>query len=142
MVKPSNFPRALDDTLVGTYPALVGAGGGFVWDAVLEYRVWCHPENGAADLEAGDDYYGAFPTYEEALAFAERTEGAEAPIALVLQEEYIDEPEPCLLVHVKKPRMTEWPVHFLEEPQRTARTITDWLALGTGARRAFMKGLS
>ena len=142
MVKPSNFPRALDDTLVGTYPALVGAGGGFVWDAVLEYRVWRHPETGAADLEGGDDYYRAFPTYEQALAFAESAEGAEAPTALVLQAEYIDEPEPCLLVHVKKPRMTEWPVHFLEEPQRTASTIPDWLALGAAARRAFMKGLN
>src|SRR5437588_4960814 len=141
MVKPSNFLRALDDTLVGTYPALVGAGGGFVRDAVLEYRVWCHPEKGAADIEGGDDYFRAFSTYEHALAFAESAEGAEAPIALVLQEEYIDEPEPCLLVHVKKPRMTEWPVHFLEEPQRTASTITDWLALGAGARRAFMNAL-
>src|SRR5436305_6491499 len=142
MAKPSNFPRALDDTLVGTHPALVGAGGGLVWDAVLEYRVWCHPENGAEDLEGGDDYYHAFATYEEALAFAESADGAEAPIDLVLQAEYIEEPEPGLLMHVKKPRMTEWPVHFLEEPRRTASTISNWLALGASARRAFMKGLN
>jgi hypothetical protein len=139
MVKRTNFPRALDDTLVGTYPTLVGAGGGLVWDAVLEYRVSCHPENGAPDLEDGRDYYYAFPTYDEALAFVESAKGAETPIALVLQEEYIDEPEPCLLVHVKKPRMTEWPVHFLEEPRRTASTIPDWLELGAAARRASRK---
>ena len=72
MAKRSNLPRALDDTLVGTYPALVGAGGGLVWDAVLEYRVWCHPERGAPDLEGGSDYYYAFPSYEEALDFAFR----------------------------------------------------------------------
>ena len=142
MVKRTNFPRALDDTLVGTYPTLVGAGGGLVWDAVLEYRVWCHPENGAPDLEDGCDCYYAFPTYDEALAFVESVKGAETPIALVLQEEYIDEPEPCLLVHVKKPRMAEWPVHFLEEPRRTASTIPDWLALGAAARRASRKGLN
>ena len=78
---------------------------------------------------------------DEAEAFAAENPGTEEPLALVLQREYIDEPEPCLLVHVKKPRMTEWPVQFLEEPRRTERTIPDWLALGTAARRAFMKGL-
>jgi hypothetical protein len=44
------YPDALDPGLVGTYPASAHAGGGYVWDAVLEYRVWCHPESGAPDL--------------------------------------------------------------------------------------------
>ncbi len=46
----SKYPNAKDPDLVGTYPALVKSGGGYVWDEVLEYRVWCHPEIGAVDL--------------------------------------------------------------------------------------------
>src|SRR5262245_59634024 len=57
------YPDAIDPSLVGTFPALARAGGGYVWDAVLEYRVWCHPENGAAELEEGNDYYYSFATY-------------------------------------------------------------------------------
>ena len=41
------YPTVLDDSLVGTYPALSKAGGGFVWDEVLEYRVWCHSHDAA-----------------------------------------------------------------------------------------------
>ena len=74
------YPRVVDELLVGTYPALAGAGGGFVWDAVLEYRVWCHPLAGAPHGEDESDYFRAFSTYEDALAFAVRTEGAEVPL--------------------------------------------------------------
>lgn len=36
------FYRVREDAgLVGTYPAAAKAGGGYVWDDVLEYRVWC-----------------------------------------------------------------------------------------------------
>ncbi|MBV8575649.1 MAG: hypothetical protein JOZ58_11535 [Acetobacteraceae bacterium] len=73
------------------------AGGGYVWDAVLEYRVWCHPERGAPDENDGNDYYYAFVSYAEALAFSERTSGAEPPLALVQQLEYINEPEPVCM---------------------------------------------
>ncbi len=52
----SSYPPVKDQTLVGSYPAQVKAGGGYVWDDVLEYRVWCHPERGAADMYDGDDY--------------------------------------------------------------------------------------
>jgi hypothetical protein len=31
---------------VGSYSAVAKAGGGFVWDEVLEYRVWFHPPVG------------------------------------------------------------------------------------------------
>jgi hypothetical protein len=41
------YPDAVDPCLVGTYSAVAKAGGGFVWDDVLEYRVWCHPEGGS-----------------------------------------------------------------------------------------------
>jgi hypothetical protein len=99
-----------------------------VWDAVLEYRVWCHPENGAPDLADGNDYFHPFATYREALKFSKSTDGAEEPLALVLQREYIDEPEDGQYVHVKKRRVTEWPVNFLARPQRTPNTIPDFFA--------------
>ncbi len=41
-----NYPFVKDVDLVGSYPALVNSGGGYVWDEVLEYRVWCHPHDG------------------------------------------------------------------------------------------------
>jgi hypothetical protein len=115
----SSLPAAHDPALVGTYPALVMSGGGYVWDAVLEYRVWCCPD-------AGDDYFQAFATYDEALEFAERTPEAEPPLALVLQEEYIDEPTPGHFIHVRKRRLTEWPVEFLSTPRRTPDTIPNF----------------
>ncbi len=48
------YPDVYDESKVGAYAALAKAGGGYVWDEVLEYRVWCHPEQGAADLGNGD----------------------------------------------------------------------------------------
>jgi hypothetical protein len=130
----AGYPDAVDSDLVGTYPAEAGAGGGYVWDAVLEYRVWCHPQRGAADLDEGNDYYYPFATYAEALAFSEATEGAEAPLALIRQDEYIDEPETGKYVHIKRPRIAEWSVKFLHRPRRTASTIPDFLSAHEGAR--------
>lgn len=121
-------PDVFDPSLVGTYPASAKAGGGYVWDEVLEYRVWCHPEHGAPDEADGGDYFYAFGSYPEASAFAAKTPGAEAPLALILQREFIDEPSPGQYVHVREERVTEWPVVFLSRPRRTARTIPDFLA--------------
>jgi hypothetical protein len=128
MAAVSSYPDAEDATKVGEYPALSGAGGGYVWDAVLEYRVWCHPERGAPDHEDGSDYYYAFATYEEALKFSESTVGAEKPLALIRQDEYISEPEPGHYVHMKEVRITEWPVEFLSRPRRTGSTIPNFMA--------------
>jgi hypothetical protein len=122
------YPDAVDPDLVGTYPASASGGGGYVWDDVLEYRVWCHPERGAPDEEDGNDYYYAFATYEEAAAFSEDTQGAEKPLALVRQIEYIDEPQPGEYRHVKDLRVTEWPFEFLRRPRRTPNTIPDFLS--------------
>ena len=122
------YPRVLDETKIGDYPALVKAGGGYVWDEVLEYRVWCHPEQGAEDTENGDDYYFVFSTYEEALEFSNNTIRAEEPIALILQKEYIDEPEPGEYTHMKEERLTEWPIEFLKRPKRNDNTIPDFLS--------------
>lgn len=129
------YPRVLDPDAVGTHSAAAKAGGGYVWDEVLEYRVWCHPERGAPDEAFGNDYYYAFPTYEDAAAFARATEGAEEPLALVLQREYIEEPEPGQYVHVREERMAEWPVQFLQRPRRNASTIPDFMAPDAPANR-------
>lgn len=123
-----NFPDVIDPALVGTYPASAKAGGGYVWDAVLEYRVWCHPEHGASDNEDGSDYFYAFATYNEALTFSQNTKGAEEPLALILQEEYIDEPEPKRYIHVMSKRIAEWPVSFLSRPRRNEKTIPDFMS--------------
>jgi hypothetical protein len=122
------FPNVLDPALVGTYPALAHTGGGYVWDTVLEYRVWCHPERGPPDIADGDDYYHPFASYEEAADFAATNPGSEEPLALVLQEEHIAEPEPGRFNHVRTRRVTEWPVAFLVRPRRTPRTIPDFFA--------------
>ena len=62
------------------------------------------------------------------MAFSERTPNAEKPLALIRQNEYIDEPEPGKYIHVKEERITEWPVVFLTRPRRSERTIPDFLA--------------
>jgi len=129
------YPSVADPKLVGTYPAAAKAGGGYVWDDVLEYRVWCHPERGAEDREDGSDYFYSFATYPEALEFSRRTTGAEEPIALIRQVEYIDEPAPGEYLHVKEVRIAEWPVEFLQRPRRDRNTIPRFLAPDAPANR-------
>lgn len=128
MIDRQEYPIAVKPEAVGKYPALAKSGGGFVWDEVLEYRVWCHPERGAPDLSDGSDYFEAFATYSEAVEFSRRTRGAEAPLALIRQLEYINEPEPGKYVHIKEERIAEWPVEFLRRPKRTPNTIPDFLS--------------
>lgn len=122
------YPDAVDPDMVGEYPAQVFAGGGYVWDEVLEYRVWCHPTRGAFDLSDGSDYYFAYATYEEARRVSAEHVGAEVPLALILQREYIDEPTPGEYRHIRRERVTEWPVEFLAGSRRDDRTIPDLLS--------------
>ena len=137
------YPPVLDEDLVGTYPAAACAGGGYVWDGVLEYRVWCHPERGAPDEAEGSDYYYPFASYEEAAEFAAETTGAEQPIALILQREFISEDEAGQYAHVKKERITEWPAASLSRPRRNERTIPDFLAPDAPANRLdILRGLA
>ena len=137
------YPAATKASLVGEYPAAAKAGGGFVWDAVLEYRVWCHPERGGRDEADGSDYYRAFATYAAASTFSKKTAGAKEPIALILQEEYIDEPEPGIYVHKRERRVAEWPVEFLSRPKRTRSTIPDFLSPNAPANRLdILRGLA
>jgi hypothetical protein len=140
---PAKYPDATDPSQVGQYPASVFAGGGYVWDEVLEYRVWCHPERGAPDEDDGSDYFHAFATYEEAMAFSQSTPGAEEPLALILQREYIGEQKPGEYEHIRGERLTEWPVMFLSRPRRTERTIPDFLAPDAPANRLdILRGLA
>jgi hypothetical protein len=137
------YPTAVDPAKVGEYPASAKAGGGFVWDEVLEYRVWCHPERGTPDLHDGNDYFHAFVTYPEALAFSRATPGAEEPLALVRQCEYIDETSPGEYIHVKEERITEWCVEFLQRPRRDRDTIPNFLSPTAPPNRlAILRGLA
>jgi putative acetyltransferase len=91
----------------------------------------------------GSDYYYPFASFAEALDFSDSTKGAESPLALVLQKEYIDEPKDGEYVHVKKERVTEWPVQFLRRPRRTPRTIPDFLSPDARANRLdILRGLA
>lgn len=138
----TQYPTVKDPDLIGDYPGLVKSGGGFVWDEVLEYRVWCHPGSGAPDIESGNDYYYVFATYEEAFAYSTSNKGCEEPIALILQREYIDEPEPGKYVHIKEERLAEWPVDFLKRPRRTENTIPDFMSPNAPANRLeILRGL-
>jgi len=121
MSKMAMYPRVKDPQMVGEYEALASSGGGYVWDEVLEYRVWCHPEE-------GDDYYYAFENAETALECSHEEKEAKEPLALILQKEYISEPEPGLYIHVKEERITEWPIEFLTRPRRNENTIPDFLS--------------
>lgn len=117
-----NYPKVLDEEKVGTYDALTNAGGGYVWDEVLEYRVWFHPKEGE------EDYFYAFTSYEDAKEYADYYDEAEEPIALILQKEFIEEPETGVYIHRKQERITEWAVEFLKRPKRTEETIPNFLS--------------
>jgi len=142
-MEDSDYPNVVDSALVGTYPASAKVGGGYVWDAVLEYRVWCHPERGAQDLDGGSDYFYAFASYQEALEFSQRTQGAEEPIVLILQEEYIAEPEPGHYIHMREQRITEWQVVWLKRSRRTAQTIPAFVSPDAPSNRLeILRGLA
>jgi hypothetical protein len=135
-VKPQRrYPRAIHPQRVGKYPALVGSGAGYVWDEVLEYRVWCHPERGAPDIHRGDDYYYAFPTFPKALAFSQKTPGAEEPLVLIRQRQSINEPKPGEFIHDRKPRLTEWQVKWLAGSRRKPDTLKRFFAEGAPENR-------
>ena len=136
----TDYPKVKDIKLVGEYSGVVKSGGGYVWDDVLEYRVWCHSNDG--DDEDGDFYY-AFGTFEEAFEFSQNNQNSEEPLALVLQEEYIDESEEGKYVHIKEQRLTEWPVDFLKRPRRTDKTIPNFLSPNAPPNRLeILRGLA
>ncbi|MEM7017258.1 MAG: GCN5 family acetyltransferase [Pseudomonadota bacterium] len=116
----SKYPVAVSDTQIGEYPAGVKAGGGYFFDAVLEYRVWCHPED-------DDDHFYAFSTYEDALTFSENTQHAEEPLVLIKQLEWIDEPAKGQFKHLKGERIAEWLPEWLSRGSRKPGDIEDFI---------------
>jgi hypothetical protein len=126
-VGPSAYPVAVDPARVGDYPTDTKAGAGYFYDDVLEYRVWMHPENGSPALNGTKDYVAAFAQYEAADAFSKKTKGAEPAIVLVLQREWIDEPEPGKYIPRKGERITEWQVQWLKEDKRGPTSISDFM---------------
>ena len=126
--KKSNYPTAVDPKQVGWYPAFTKSGAGYFYDDVLEYRVWIHPHAGGEDLYGSDDdYFCAFISYEEALAFSKETAGAEEPLVLIRQDEHINEPEPGKFEHKVGERITEWRVEWLQDSKRQPNSIADFL---------------
>lgn len=93
----SQYPKVKDPDKVGSYPALVKSGGGYLYDEVLEYRVWNRSS------------FTAYKTAEEALA-----NKGEA-VALVLQKagHWIQWDD--TLGIGQKDRMTEWALDWLLE---------------------------
>jgi hypothetical protein len=110
----SKYPPAVDPMKVGSYPAVTKSGAGYFYDDVLEYRVWIHPWGG------GDDYYRAFASYEPALKFSKRTAGAEEPLVLVIQKQWINEPEPGKIEARSGERITEWQTAWLSDKKKRA----------------------
>ena len=89
------------------------------------HRVWLHPERG------GHDYFRAFATYPEALAFVETTGGKPDLCVLIRHHEYIAEPSPGNLQSHKKELCAtrNGEVEWLKRPRAvTPQTIPDFLA--------------
>jgi putative acetyltransferase len=126
-VGTSAYPLAADPKRVGSYPLETKSGAGYFYDDVLEYRVWLHPENGADAVNGGSDYFVAFAQYERALGFTEKTRGAEQPLVLVRQLQWIDEPAPQHYVPEKGERLTEWQVPWLDGSKRAVGSIDEFL---------------
>jgi hypothetical protein len=123
----SAYPLAHTPALVGTYPPDTDSGAGYFYDEVLEYRVWLHPDKGAAPLNGDKDYFVAFAQYERAEDFSRKTQGTEEPVVLVRQLEWIDEPERGHFVPEKGERITEWQVQWLRNNKRTENSIREFM---------------
>jgi hypothetical protein len=124
----SAYPVAVDPSRVGTYPPDTKSGAGYFYDDILEYRVWLHPDQGAEPRNGDQDYFAAFAQYEHAEAFSKNTAGAEQPIVLVRQREWIAEPTPGQFHAETGDRITEWRVKWLTGNKRGPGTIIDFLA--------------
>ena len=125
--RQSAYPLALDKAKVGKYTAETKSGAGYFYDDVLEYRVWFCPERGAKPVNGKDDYYVAFAEYEKAEKLSKASRGAEEPLVLVRQYEWIDEPEPGHYRAQKGNRITGWQVEWLEGSKRTPGSTKDFL---------------
>lgn len=121
-----SFPGVVDAAKVGSYPQLCGAGGGYFYDDVLEYRVWVHPHRYG---QSGSDWFRVFATYREAARFARETRGAEVePLVLVRQGEWIDETSKGVFERRTGERLAEWLPRWLAGCKREAGSIETFLA--------------
>jgi hypothetical protein len=127
ITESGKYPLAVDPTRVGTYPPDAKSGAGYFYDDVLEYRVWFNPANGAEPLNGEKDYFVAFAQYEAADAFAKKTPGAERPLVLVRQLEWISEPERGHFIPEKGERITEWQTVWLTNNKRTDESIREFM---------------
>jgi len=118
---------AVDPNRVGTYPPDTKSGAGYFYDEVLEYRVWFNPANGAEPLNGKNDYFVAFAQYEAADAFSKKTAGADAPLVLVRQLEWISEPKRGHFISEKSERIAEWQIAWLTDNKRTEESIKDFM---------------
>jgi len=136
--QPVDFdpPDAVDPSRVGDYDALVYAGGGMFFDEILEYRVWVHVHGGHSTYHFGHavtaDHYGAFATYAEALEFARETPGAEQPLVLIRQIEWVaevtDDDGSSHYERRSGNRIAEWKVEWLRQGRRRKNDIERFLA--------------
>jgi putative acetyltransferase len=131
----SEYPLAVSPAIVGSYPAETKSGAGYFYDDVLEYRVWLHTDRGANPLNGDQDYFEAFAKYENAKKFSETAKGAEEPVVLVRQREWIGEPEPGHFIPEKQERITEWRVKWLAGDHRTADSIQEFMKHPKPAQR-------
>lgn len=123
----SAYPLAIYNAQVGKYAAETKSGPGYFYDDVLEYRVWFCPERGAKPVNGKDDYYVAFAEYERAEDLSKVSKGAEEPVVLVRQYEWINEPEPGHFQAEKGNRITEWRVQWLDGSKRTPDSTREFL---------------
>lgn len=117
----NEFPPAVDASKVGTYPARTLSGGGYFYDDVLEYRVWVYTDQDG-------EYFCPFADYANALLFSNKTEGAKEPYVLVLQKEYVDEPEDGVFIKVSTERIAEWRPDWLMNSKREENNIDQFIA--------------
>jgi putative acetyltransferase len=117
--KNEKYPSVVNEDMVGKYELNCFSGGGYFYDGVLEYRVWYK--------EGKKSYCKSFLSYKDASEFYAKQARAEKPIVLVLQNEHINEPEPGVFEHIKKPRVTEWQVAWLKNGKREKDSIDNFL---------------
>lgn len=115
-----DYPDAYKKEKVGTYDLEVFSGAGYVYDYVLEYRVWYK--------KRGRTFCASFDNYNDALAYHRQNKKSEEPIVLVLQKEYVNEPEPGKYVLVNEERITEWQPEWLRDGLRTKEKVNDLLS--------------
>jgi len=68
------------------------------------------------------------------LAFSKATPGAEEPLVLVRQREWVDEPEPSHFITKNGERITEWQVRWLAGSKRDADSISKFMTHPRPAR--------